>query len=300
MGNPNLASIIIGARGTGKTALLARLAQRARAQGWVYASTSAMSGMLDDILERTFEASSDLVSVDEPRRIAGLELGQFFGIQWETLHRAPENWCTKMNKLLGRLAELDTGLLITVDEVRTGLDELKTLVSVYQHFVQEERNVALVMAGLPHKVSALLNDEDISFLRRARRRRLQRIPDYEVRAAFEETVSQGGKTINADALNCVIDEIAGFPYMMQLVGYWAWSSARGSNTIDMAAANGGIVLAREQMREGVLRALILICQRPINAFSRRCWPLTGVPRWPRLLAIWALKATMLRPISAGF
>jgi hypothetical protein len=44
---------------------------------------------------------------------------------------------------------------------------------VFQHFVWERREVALLLAGLPQQVSALLRDKQVSFLRRAFQHRLE-------------------------------------------------------------------------------------------------------------------------------
>lgn len=92
--------------------------------------------------------------------------------------------------LLDQLGEKGIGLLITVDEVKVTVPEMKELARVYQRFVREGRNVALLMAGLPHSVSGLLNDEDVSFLRRARKHSLARIPDREIREAVALTVER--------------------------------------------------------------------------------------------------------------
>ena len=51
--DPNLSMILVGSRGTGKTALLASVAREASAAGWVTAQVSAGDGMLQDIVERT-------------------------------------------------------------------------------------------------------------------------------------------------------------------------------------------------------------------------------------------------------
>lgn len=48
-GNPNLSSILIGPRGSGKTALLACIAAEALEHGWISARVSALPGMLEDI-----------------------------------------------------------------------------------------------------------------------------------------------------------------------------------------------------------------------------------------------------------
>ncbi len=46
---PDLTTIFSGARGTGKTALLALIAEEAERRGWVAVSTTALPGMLEDI-----------------------------------------------------------------------------------------------------------------------------------------------------------------------------------------------------------------------------------------------------------
>ena len=47
--DPNLCSVFYGARGTGKTALLAYLSYRAQQEGWITANVTASEGMLEDI-----------------------------------------------------------------------------------------------------------------------------------------------------------------------------------------------------------------------------------------------------------
>lgn len=67
-------------------------------------------------------------------------------------------------------------MLFTVDEVDPTLDEMVQLAAFYQHFVREGRKVALLMAGLPHNISSLLNNKTVSFLRRSNRRALEPFP----------------------------------------------------------------------------------------------------------------------------
>ena len=254
IGDPNLASVFVGARGSGKTALLTAVSQEAGEHGWISVATSALPGMLDDILEQTYRNAGHLLAPEGGKQITGFEIAQVIGVHWEDLKASPTNWRSKMTGLLDQLAQSRSGLLITVDEVTPALDEMRTLVSVYQHFVREERDVALVMAGLPHKVSALLADEDIMFLRRARKHRLGRISDADVRIAFRETVEQGGKTIEGDALGLAVDAIGGYPFMMQLVGYRVWASSGDADAIGLTAVKEGIAAAEAEMREGVLES----------------------------------------------
>ena len=118
IGDPNLASVFMGARGTGKTALLTAVSQEAAEHGWVSASTSALPGMLDDILEQTYRQAGHLLAPESGRRVTGLEIAQVIGIQWEDLKESPANWRTKMSDVLDQLGEAGVGLLITVARLR--------------------------------------------------------------------------------------------------------------------------------------------------------------------------------------
>lgn len=190
IGNPNLSSIFVGSRGTGKTALLFYLSSEASSRGWVCANVSAIPRMLEDIIERAQEASAHLREPEGRVKLTGVNVGQAIALEWKRESVPKDNWRTRMNRSLGELNEQDIGLLITVDEVRVELDEMARLASTYQHFVGENRKVALLMAGLPGKVSSLLRNDSISFLRRACRFTLGRIADSEIEEALRKTVEE--------------------------------------------------------------------------------------------------------------
>ena len=251
--DPNLTTILVGPRGTGKTALLASISHEASSRGWVVARVSAGEGMLEDIIERTQESASHLIDSSSNARVKSLTVGASFGVELERGDAPMGNWRTRMNRLLDQLAERDTGLLITVDEVRADVAEMRQLATVYQHFVGEERNVALVMAGLPSSVAQLVSDESVSFLRRARQRHLGRVSDAETEIAFRRTVTDGGASIGDEAVAAAVAAIEGYPYMLQLVGYWTWERADSPeiNCNDVAC---GVKLALQELRDGVLSA----------------------------------------------
>lgn len=252
LGDPNLCTLISGARGTGKTALLSFMASEAESQGWVSARTTAADGMLDDILQQAVRNASAFLRDMGGRKLKGVSVGQLVGLEWENETQQAGNWRTQMSLVLDQLAEHDVGLLITVDEVKVTLEDVKQLARVYQHFVTEGRKVALLMAGLPHNVSQLLKDDDISFLRRARKHTLGRIPDREIRNAFELTITEGGGSVSSEALDVAVGATDGFPYMMQLVGYYSWIEGRSKGSIAEEDARRGSERARREMTESVL------------------------------------------------
>ena len=251
--DPNLCTILIGTRGSGKTALLTYLAQAAQAQGWVSARVSAIPGMLEDIMERSLDAASNFVEQPDKIRLKSLSIGQFFGAEWEYRDPGSGNWRTRMSRLLEKLNDADIGLLITVDEVIGNLDEMKQLAATFQHFVSENRKVALLMAGLPANVSSLLDDKSVSFLLRASQRTLGRLNDEDVRYALAKTAEENGRTFDEDALNAAVQGIEGFPYLMQLVGFFAWNASPTSRRINMQDAAEGVERASEEFFSGVLK-----------------------------------------------
>ena len=160
-----------------------------------------------------------------------------------------------MEILIGELEAHGSGLLITVDEIDAELDELVILASVYQHFIRENRRVALLMAGLPGKVSSLFNNTSLSFMRRSEMVHLGRIEDFEIEAALKKTIELGGRFYSGASLDYAVKSIAGFPYLMQLVGFLAWDEHPENEGVTAADFENGVTLARETLCSGFFEAI---------------------------------------------
>lgn len=250
---PSLTSLISGARGTGKTALLTLVEERAQERGWIAVDLVSLPGMLEDALEQTRSRAAHLLKGADDVRLTSLGVGPLsVGVSHSSQGRG--NWRTQLTGLLDELAKHGVGLLITVDEIIPGLDELIQLVSTYQLFVREGRKVALLMAGLPHSTSMLLRDQSVSFLRRAQQVRLGRIPDFEIEKALRDTFAHSCKSVSEEILAEAVQVIEGLPFMMQLVGFRMWEEGTGGGLIDDDTAREGIRLAKEEMKSRVLLA----------------------------------------------
>lgn len=252
-GDPGLSTIFTGARGTGKTALLVYLSRVAGQHGWIAVNTSAIEGMLEDIIEQTRKAAGQFIDASDSPRLKGLTVGQLFGFELDNPERDRANWRSRMTAMLEALNSQDIGLLITVDEVTPDLAEMVELAAVYQHFVGEERKVALLLAGLPGKVLSLLRNESVSFLRRANRIHLDLIDDDEVAAAMRDTIEESGRAIYADALGAAVEASEGFPYLMQLVGFQSWAQS-SDDAITLEDVRAGAERAQRNFAERVLDA----------------------------------------------
>lgn len=250
--HPNLTTVITGARGTGKTALLSEASDEAERCGWISVKTVALPGMLEDVLITAKRRAFHLLGDTSERRLSGLEVGQFFGVEWENSVRQT-NWRDQMTDLLEQLAKTDTGLVIVVDEVQPKLPEMIELAAIYQLFVMEGRKVALLMAGLPHNMTMLESDKTVSFLRRAQGAQLGRIPDFEVEEAMRRTIEDAGRSISDEALSEIVSASGGFPFMMQLVGFRTWDRHPDCLQITKDDALAGISLASKEFMERIIK-----------------------------------------------
>lgn len=253
--DPAIISLLVGPRGTGKTALLSYFADSAESSGWITARVTCVEGMLDDILVRTQRSARHLVDTRASRKIKGASIANLISLELEDSPHELANWRSKMDDVLDALAECDTGLLITIDEVNTTIQEMVTIVAAFQHFLDEGKKVALIMAGLPYGIMALLSGKSTSFLRRAARYELQALNDYEVEEALSKTMRDGGKSFEPDALKAAIEAIKGFPFMLQLVGYRAWRMAGNSNVITTQIVNDAASIARKELEQRVYEAV---------------------------------------------
>lgn len=250
-GNPNLSTLLVGARGTGKTVCMSCIADEALTCGWICVATAARRGMLQDIYEQTLRMARIHLS-QEGAKVTSLSIGPV-SASWSSPEASEGNWRTRMSDVLDALAERGIGLLITVDEVRSTIADMVELATVFQLFVVERRKVALVMAGLPYHVHQLLNDDSVSFLRRSMQYQLGRIDDFDVRTALRKTFLSGGKSIDDNALDACVEATQGFAYMLQLVGYRTWNESEGAE-VRLTDARRGIRTAQSDMEEHIYRS----------------------------------------------
>ena len=193
--------------------------------GWLHIDETATPGMLGRIEEHV----SVLLENYQPRsrrRLTGVTLPAGLGGISTTL--SPERAVglrRKVSTLLDELAVADTqaGLLITVDEVHSRVEDLRELAVIVQHLVREGRQIALVMAGLPSAVSDLLRgdaqDRVLTFLRRADKHILADVSIDEVRDSFAATIEESGRSIDPEALDAAAEATFGYPFLIQLIGY---------------------------------------------------------------------------------
>ena len=233
IGSRNRCVLFLGQRGMGKTALLLELCDRASKVGFVVARVTAHEGMPSAIVEQ-IQLNGSRYFKDDKHRLTGVSagvLGFSFGLTFSDAAEKQYGFRAKMSLLCDRLAEKDMGVLILIDEVRTSA-AMREVAASYQELVGDQKNVAIGMAGLPHAVSELLNDSVLTFLNRATKVKIGTISPNLIRAYYEQAFVALGIKISDHLLDKAAMATRGFPYLMQLIGYYLTQYAQGKDEVD--------------------------------------------------------------------
>lgn len=75
-------------------------------------------------------------------------------------------------------------------------------------------------------VNELTQNRVTTFLRRALHKELDAIAIPDIKNAYIETITTSGMSISQECAMQASQESAGYPYMIQLVGYYMWQAAR--------------------------------------------------------------------------
>ena len=235
--SPSYATLLWGLRGTGKTVLLNAVEDRAKARGWLTVSAVAAkrSGLVEQITSKAARHLAALRDEHDPgprRVVTGVSL-MGSGIQTERVaaSEAQAHAAWNLEATLADLGDLlaghDAGLLVTIDELHVSdMDEIREFGNVFQLASRRaERPIAFVGAALPELEQRLLSGDASTFLQRCRRHNIGNLRPSEAATALRQPVEMSGGRIDDDALGIAVDASKGQPYLVQLIGAYAWDDA---------------------------------------------------------------------------
>lgn len=264
VGAPGRIMLITGARGTGKTVMLTVLGDKARAHKWDVIEETASDGLCERLVSELCSKDSliDKLTFAPSITIAGASVS--LGEAELSPKRMPETLRKAMSARLDALEKRDAGLMISIDETQAASRaDLIAIATAIQHQIREKRNVSIVFAGLPQMISDLFDDEVITFLRRARTNVLANVPIDEVKESFAQTFEDSGMSLDTSLVEKAAVATAGYPYMIQLVGYYIW---------DAADARESTVISKEDVDEGIREARVdldnAVCVPELHGLSK--------------------------------
>lgn len=257
------ATLYTGARGAGKTVMLNAVEDCAKERGWLVISETATPGFVGRIVRQHLpRLLRDFDPAAVQRRMSGVTAPLSVGsVAWDTIeaHVVQTGLRNQIELLTDLLAEHGTGVLITLDEIHQNqVQELRELATTVQHSFREGREVAFAGAGLAASISDVVNDEVLTFLRRAERHTLGSVRRPEVQRAFREPIETAGRRIGDSALELMVEGASGYPFLLQLVGAQAWRLHPTEVEITVEDATLGVTRARRRLgaliHEPALRA----------------------------------------------
>ena len=257
VGSRNRCTLFLGQRGMGKTALLLELSDRATKAGFVVARVTAHEGMPKAIIEQ-FQLNGSSFFQDEKRKLTGVTagaLGFTLGLTFSEAAERQYGFRSKMSLLCDKFAQKGKGALILIDEVRTSA-AMREVAAAYQELVGDRKNIAIAMAGLPHAVSSVLNDSVLTFLNRANKVELGTISTNLIRAYYERAFTSVGLKASDGILDRAALATRGFPYLMQLIGYYVIQYTKGGGTVDCTIMDKAEKAAMGDMDDNVFKPIL--------------------------------------------
>lgn len=248
--------IITGLRGVGKTVLLGAFRERAEAAGWAVVEIE-VSKHDDDAFRRILarELRRALFAIapssrwrDAARRAAGAlrsftvtvsadgQLGA--GLDVDALEGVADSGMldADLSDVLVNLGEAakdhGTGVVFLLDEIQfLSTVQLESLIAAIHRTVQRSLPITLVAAGLP-QLPELAGEAKSYSERLFTFPAIGQLGPGDARTALAEPAALAGATIDAAALDLVIDFTEGYPYFLQEFGKALWDEAAGPVVTD--------------------------------------------------------------------
>ncbi len=259
--HPDYTMLISGMRGVGKTVLLNEAEDAALRLGWRVVSVSAsVRGLCQQITNAALEHLREAEDGRAPRRISSVSvLGA--GVSWTeqpaTKAGISVDLRSALTSLAERLADGNTGLLLTVDELQAvEREEATELAAAVQHIARRELlPLAFVGAALPEVDETLLTDRGMTFFQRCARARLLPLERNDTQSALRKPITGAGGRIDNDALDLAIHASGGHPFTIQLLGYHSWEMAAPDRRITAKHARVGVLEAEQAVLEQIVKPI---------------------------------------------
>lgn len=207
--------LITGVRGSGKTVMMANIANEMRKrEDWIVVELNATRDLLQSLAAKLYslpEMNAHFVQAKFDFSLLGL------GVSLE--NAAPVSDIeSAIELMLAEIHNRNKRLLITVDEV-TNCEYVRVFASSFQIFLRQEYPIFLLMTGLYDNIYNLQNEDSLTFLYRAPKMILEPLNYTAVRKQYMDIFS-----LDMEAAGEMTGLTKGYPFAFQVLGYLYWEN----------------------------------------------------------------------------
>lgn len=255
--SPRRAFFITGNRGCGKTTLLEKISSLAAKHGWMTIDIHS-SHVCQSVMEALAGGTQKTIEKSASPSAMGVSLGRFSSTVTTSFTEASLSnlLVEKCSSLKGR-----SGVLITIDEIqKVREDDAENLCAAAQIALRKGLPLMLILAGLPGSKEKVASYPGCTFMQRAYDMKLSSLQVNETLEAFRGVFHRMPRwDIEDEAIWRLGVFSQGYPYLMQLAGYYAVERARESLTEDRSpiAISEDMVRAIEPVALAEYRANVL-------------------------------------------
>jgi len=231
--SPWRTTLITGVRGSGKTSLLSDIRLSLNSPDVVTLYIVPNEAILDSILTQLFRQLPKSITKNIPTlKNLSVNLGVSIGLEKDMkMPHFTETFSYQIMELIDAHMRLDKHIVFLIDEAQKHTEDIRVFISTYQDLVMREYSVSLVMAGLPSVVSDILNDDVLTFLRRAKQVELENVEMMIVEHEFKKVFAKLDIVVPENLISELAKATYGYPYLIQLVGYYFWEALHGNNVL---------------------------------------------------------------------
>ena len=259
-------TMIVGARGVGKTVLLAQAAAIAGSEfGWprVHTELRPDTPFIPDLIDAIGRVRN-LVEQPPSKRALKTESvtvragvpGIGGEVRFARGADSAEDPTPALRPALTELAELtiarETGFVLTLDEAHLATRrELSALAALLQEGTGDRWPVVVVIAGLPLMRAP---EHSVTYLEGGTWHELGLLSSEETVRALRLPAEAAGRPMDEDAATLLAEGSGGYPYAIQLYGHHAWRASSGHDRIDLTAAQAALPRAQQELESGLYAA----------------------------------------------
>jgi len=224
--SPWRSTLLIGVRGSGKTAVLSQIQAKAMDMDIFVVSVSPEDDFLDNVLGQLHKQLSKSKLKGLPR-IKSISLNYGVSISFEKsddTQNFTKTFRYQITEMLEIVKKSGKDVIFLIDESQKHNEDLRTFIGTYQHLIREEYPICLIMAGLPEVVSEILNDSVLTFFRRANQVSLRNVGISLVKQEYKNVFINTNKNLAESVIEDAAESTYGYPYLIQLIGYYLWEN----------------------------------------------------------------------------